>query len=345
MKTLLDRLCVSFVLAASCVPLAAAPTAANSVADFYRGKQITMVVEVLGGGYGLAGRLIVENMGRHIPGHPSMILVAKPGGGGRTSVNYLYNVLPRDGTAIGFVHKDVASNSLLEPKGVKYDTLKFQWIGSIAPMNTAMFVWHTAPAKTLEEMKRIPVTMGADGVAHPTAIFPTLFNNVLGTRFKVVSGYRGSQDIFLAMERGEVAGTVFSWETIRSRKPDWIAKKLVVPIAQVSLEKDQDLPNVPLLADLVKSPADRELVKFLVVGSKVGRAIAAPPGVPADRMAALRKAFDETMKDPAFLAMAKKSRMEVSPTPGIEVQKLVAKYARTPPAEVARARKLIGLKD
>ena len=345
MKTWLDRLCVSVALAASCVPFAFAPAAADSIADFYRGKQITMVVEVLGGGYGLAGRMMVEYMGRHIPGQPTMILVAKPGGGGRTSINYLYNVMPRDGTAIGFVHKDIASNSLLEPKGVKYDTLKFQWIGSIAPMNTAMFVWHTAPAKTLEDMKRIPVTMGADGVAHPTAIFPTLFNNVLGTKFKVVSGYRGSQDIFLAMERGEVSGTTFSWETIRSRKADWLAKKLVIPVAQVSLERDADLPNVPLLSELVKDPADRELVNFLVVGSKVGRAFAAPPDVPADRVATLRKAFDETMKDPDFLAAAKKAHMEVMPTSGDVVQKLVAKYAATPPATVQRAKKLIGFKD
>jgi tripartite-type tricarboxylate transporter receptor subunit TctC len=194
-------------------------------------------------------------------------------------------------------------------------------------------------------MKRVPVSMGADGVAHPTAIFPTLLNNMLGTRLKVVSGYRGSHDIFLAMERGEVSGTVFSWETIRSTRPQWLENKLVVPVLQVSLEKDPDLPNVPLIADLVNDAADRELVKFLVVGSKVGRAFAAPPGVPADRLAALRKAFDETMKDPAFLAAAKKARMTVNPTPGIETQKLVAKYAATPPAVVERARKLIGLKD
>lgn len=316
---------------------------AESVADFYRGKQITIAVVAVGGAYGKNGTLLADHMGRHIPGNPSMVVQVKSGGGGRTLMNWLYNVAPQDGTAIGFLHKDIAAFSLVQPDGVKYKAEKFQWLGRVAPMNTVMFLWHTAPAKTLADLRSTEIVMGASGKSHPTAMFPRLFNNLLGTKFKIVTGYRGSADILLAIEQGEAGGATFTWDTVAASRPHWVSEKKIVPIAHVSLEKESDMPDVPLLVDLMTNPADREVAFFLVSGSKVGRAFGAAPGTPADRVAALRKAFDDVVEDPAYLAAARKVAMPVEPLPGAELQALVAQVAATSPAVVERARAAMGL--
>jgi tripartite-type tricarboxylate transporter receptor subunit TctC len=317
---------------------------ADDVAGFYKGKQISIAVVAAGGGYGLNAQLLTEHMGRHIPGEPSLVLTVKSGAGGRTLMNWLYNVAPKDGTAIGFLHKDIAAFSRVQPNGVKFQSARFQWLGSVAPMNTVMFVRHDAAATTLEGLQKAEAIMGASGKSHPTALFPTLLNHLLGTKFKVVTGYRGSSDIFLALERGEVSGTTFTWDTVQANHADWIKKNFVRPLVQVSLEKDKSLPNVPVLAEVMKNAEDRALAEFLTSGSKVGRAFGAPPDVPAERVAALRRAFDATVKDPGYLAAARKAKMPVEPTPGIEVQRLVAKVSAAPDSLVKRARTALGLK-
>jgi tripartite-type tricarboxylate transporter receptor subunit TctC len=316
---------------------------ADPVADFYRGKQITLFVEAVGGGYGHNGRLIVQFMGKHIPGHPKLFMVAKPGAGGRAVMNYLYNVAPRDGTALGFLHKDIGAFSLLQPEGVQYDTKQFRWIGSIAPMNTVLYVSTASGIKTLADAKKKPVVMAANGTTHPTAFFPTLINALLGTKFKVVPGYRGGAQVMLAVERGEADGTTNTWDTVEGRYPNWRKEGMLRPLVALSLVREMRLPQVPTLGSLVSNSRDKEVVDLLVTGSQVGRAFAAPPNVPADRLAALRKAFDLTMTDPAFLAAAKKARLPVEPRAGAEVQKLVDRAASAPPELVARARKAIGL--
>jgi tripartite-type tricarboxylate transporter receptor subunit TctC len=315
---------------------------AQSVADFYKGRQISIAVVAVGGGYGLNGRLLAEHMGRHIPGSPSLVVVVKSGAGGRTLMNWLYNVAPKDGSTVGFLHKDIAAFSLVQPKGVKYEADKFQWIGSVAPMNTVLFVSKAAPATSIEALRKTQVTMGASGKSHPTALFPQLLNQLLGTKFKVVTGYRGSSDIFLALERGEVGGTTFTWDSVRSAHSEWITENRIVPLVQVSLERDKDLPNIPVLADIMKSAEDKALARFLTSGSKVGRAFGAPPGVPADRVVALRKAFDETVKDPLYKAAIAKTRLPLDPTGGIEVQKLVTEVSNASKPMVMRAQKALG---
>lgn len=325
-----------------CAVCAAPAANADAAADFYRGRQISIAVVAAGGGYGANAQLLVDHMGRYIPGNPSVVMIVKSGAGGRTLMNWLYNVAPRDGSALGFLHKDIAAFSQIEPDGVKYKADGFQWIGSIAPMNTVMFVWHDAAAKTIEGLKKESVAMGASGKSHPTALFPTLLNNLLGTKLKVVAGYRGSSDIFLALERGEVKGTAFTWDTVRSRHSDWIRDNKIVPLVQVSLEKDSHLPDTPLLAEVMEDDESRRIVKFLVSGSKVGRAFGAPPGVPAARVAALRAAFDAVARDPAFIAQAKKMKMPVEPTAGVEIQELVESVAGAPPSLVKRAKEVIG---
>jgi tripartite-type tricarboxylate transporter receptor subunit TctC len=322
---------------------AATPARADAVADFYRGKQVTLIVEVVGGGYGNNGRLIAEFMGRHIPGEPKVVMVAKPGAGGRTAINFLYNVAPRDGTAIGFLQKDIGSFSLLQPEGVQYDSRRFQWVGSIAPMNTVLYVTSKSPARTLEDARHVEVPMAANGTTHPTALFPTLINNLLKTRFKVVVGYRGGADVMLAVERGEVAGTTNPWEVVEGRYPNWRKERLFSPLVVLSLEKETALPDVPVLPSLIADSREREVVDFLVSGSQVGRALGAPPDVPAERLAALRRAFDLTMKDPDYLAAARRAQLPVNPIPIARVQELAVRAANAPPELVARARAAVGL--
>lgn len=317
---------------------------ADNVADFYKGKQISIAVVASGGGYGLNARLLTQHMGKHIPGNPSMVITVKSGAGGRTLMNWLYNVAPKDGTALGFLHKDIGAFSRVKPEGIKFEPQKFQWIGSVAPMNTVLFVRHDAAATTLEGLKTREVIMGASGKSHPTALFPNLLNHLLNTKFKVVTGYRGSSDIFLALERGEVKGTTFTWDTVEAKRPDWIKNSFVKPIVQVSLEKHSSLPNVPVLAEVMKNQDDKALAEFLTSGSKVGRAFGAPPGVPTQRVTALREAFDATVKDPEYLAATRKARMPVEPTSGVEIQKLVEKVSSAPNSIVARAQKALGLK-
>jgi tripartite-type tricarboxylate transporter receptor subunit TctC len=322
---------------------ASAANAQSDVAEFFQGRQISIAVVAAGGGYGTNGQLLAEHMGRHIPGNPTVVTMVRSGAGGRTLMNWLYNVAPKDGTAVGFLHKDIAAFSLIEGTGAHYKADGFQWIGSVAPMNTVMFVWHTAPATTIEALRETSVVMGASGKSHPTALFPTLINNLSGTKFKVVTGYRGSNDIFLAIEQGEVGGTTFTWDTVQSQRSQWIRDKQIVPIVHVSLDKEPDLPHVPLLADIMTSEADKAVAEFLASGSRVGRAFGAPPGVPAERIAALRAAFDAVTKDPAYLAAAKKANLPVQPLPGAEVQKLVEKHANAPQELVERAKKALGI--
>lgn len=321
----------------------AADAAADPVADFYAGKHVTIAVVAAGGAYGANGQMLAEHMGRYIPGEPGMSIQVKSGAGGRTLMNWLYNVAPRDGTALGFIHKDVAAFSQLESKGAKYEADGFQWIGSVAPMITVMFVRKDAGATTIEGLKTTEVTMGASGKSHPTALFPRLLNQAMGARLKVVTGYRGSADIFLAVERGEVSGTTFTWDTVRAQKPDWAEKGEIVPLVQFALEKDRDLPDTPLLADILPAAEDKAMARFLTSGSKVGRAFAAPPGVSAERVAALRKAFDAVVKDEAYLAHAKRARMPVDPVSGEELQALVTSVAAAPKSVVARAKDAMGM--
>lgn len=342
MKRLKPR-CGLVLVAALGLPLAATSAHAGDVADFYRGKQVTLLVEAIGSGYGNNGRLIAEYMGKHIPGQPKLVMVAKPGAGGRALMNFLYNVAPRDGTAIGFLHKDIGAFSLLQPEGVQYDTRQFRWIGRVAPMNTVLYVIAASGVTTLEEAKTKEVAMAANGTTHPTAFFPTLLNNLLGTKFKVVAGYRGGADVMLAVERGEAGGTTNTWDSVDGRYPNWRQEGRFIPLVVLSLEKESVLPEVPVLRDLVSNPRDRKVVEFLVSGSQVGRALAAPPDVPADRLAALRRAFELTMKDPEYLAAAAKMRLPVEPRSGLDIQELVDAAAGASPDLVARARAAIGL--
>src|SRR3712207_5304322 len=280
---------------------------AQSVEEFYKGKTIDMIISfTAGGGYDAYARLVARYMGEHIPGKPRIVPRNMPGGGGRVAGNYLFNVAAKDGTVIAVMDQSLPLEQAMGDKTIQFDATKFTWIGNPAAENNTTVTWHTSPVKTIEDAKKQEIPIGATG-NNTSAQFPKAMNALIGTKFKLVFGYPGGNDINLAMEREEVAGRGSnSWGSWKGTKPDWIRDKKINILVQIGLQKTEDLPDVPLLMDLASNPDDRAVLKLLSSPTTIGRPILAPPGVPAERVKALRAAFDATMKDPAFLEDAKK---------------------------------------
>ena len=306
--------------------LAAAPAAADPVADFYKGKQIRFVIRTTpGGDYDQYTRLFARFMGKHIPGNPALIPVNMPGGGGITAANYMAQVAPRDGTVIGIVSQGLAADQALgmSPQ-IKADLREFNWIANVVHSNQLLVVWHTSPTKTIEDAKRRVTTIGTTGAGSASVQYPAFYNNVLGTRFKIVFGYPGGQHIDLAMERGEVEGRGTNpYSGWMASKPTWIPQKLIIPLIQAGVEKEPALPDVPLILDQPVKPEDKPLLAFMAQASTVGRPLATTPGVPAERVAALRAAFAVTVKDTEFIAAAKQENLEISPMTGDKLQEII----------------------
>ena len=306
--------------------LAAAPAAADPVADFYKGKQIRFVIRTTpGGDYDQYTRLFARFMGKHIPGNPALIPVNMPGGGGITAANYMAQVAPRDGTVIGIVSQGLAADQALgmSPQ-LKADLREFNWIANVVHSNQLLVVWHTSPTKTIEDAKRRVTTIGTTGAGSASVQYPAFYNNVLGTRFKIVFGYPGGQHIDLAMERGEVEGRGTNpYSGWMASKPTWIPQKLIIPLIQAGVEKEPALPDVPLILDQPVKPEDKPLLAFMAQASTVGRPLATTPGVPTERVAALRAAFAATVKDPEFIAAAKQENLEISPMTGDKLQEII----------------------
>lgn len=299
------------VLVASVVAARAEP-----VADFYRGKQIRFVVRTtVGGDYDQYSRLIARFMGKHIPGNPAMVVVNMPGGGGIAAANYMAQIAPRDGTVIGIVSQGLAVDQALGMSpALKADLREFNWIANVVHSNQLLVVWHTSPTKTLEDAKKRVTTIGTTGAGSASVQFPAFYNNVLGTKFRIVFGYPGGQHIDLAMERGEVEGRGTNpYSGWMASKPTWIPERKIIPLIQAGLQKEAALPDVPLIIDQPVPPEDRPLLRFMANSSTVGRPLATTPGVPAERVAALRAAFEATIRDPEFIAAAKNENMEIQP--------------------------------
>jgi tripartite-type tricarboxylate transporter receptor subunit TctC len=289
---------------------------ADAVADFYKGKQIRFVVRTtVGGDYDHYTRLLARFIGKHIPGNPAIIVVNMPGGGGITAANYMAQVAPRDGTVIGIVSQGLAADQALgNSPQLKADLREFNWIANVVYSNQLLCVWHTSPTKTIEIAKQRVTTIGTTGAGSASVQYPAFYNNVLGTKFRIVFGYPGGQHIDLAMERGEVEGRGTNpYSGWMASKPTWIPEGKIIPLMQAGIEKEPALPNVPLIIDQKVRAEDRPLLQFMADLSTVGRPLATTPGVPADRVAALRKAFDDTIRDPEFIATAKKENMEIRP--------------------------------
>jgi tripartite-type tricarboxylate transporter receptor subunit TctC len=340
-STLLTTLALG---AAFCGAFAVAARA-DSVADFYSGKTITIYTGVgLGSSYGTNALLFANAFKTHVPGHPGVIATAMPGAGGAKMVNYLYNAAPKDGTYIGFPLKYIAVNQALGQKGLKYDAAKFNYIGSLGPINSVVAMWAAkSPVKTLAEAYKKVAIMGSSGKSSETYITPTLMNNLLGTKFKVVTGYAGTAPIHVAMEMGEVHGVAASWDSIKGDKPDWVKNKKVVLLAQSGTKRNWDLQDLPTLLDLAKTPEQKKILGFFANGNAAGWIMMLPPNVPKDRVAALRKAFDETMKDPAYLKGVKDRGMDIDPIDGAEVARLIKETLSLSPEMIEKAKVAMGM--
>jgi tripartite-type tricarboxylate transporter receptor subunit TctC len=326
---------------------AMSPTAeAQSVADFYRGKTVSYNLAVPeGGSWGLYARAFVEHLRDHIPGNPTVILQVMPGGGGVVAANYIYNVAAKDGTVIGTPLSTAIVFAATDPKEVKFDPAKFNWIGSLSVVQDVISAWHTAPAKTLEEAKKTPVIMGATGAGSNTVQDVALANNLLGTKFKLVRGYKGGAEINLAMVRGEVEGRSTTWESWTGSNPDWLRDKKIIQLLQLGPKKLPEIgDDVPLLRDLVSDPEQKAIVDFVGLSLAMGRAVYAPPGTPPDRLAALRDAFIATMKDPRYIADAKKYSLDTTTwQTGDAIERLVGQAFSLPPSLVQKAKAAMDL--
>ena len=314
-------------------------TRAETVAEFYRGKTVNVLIGVgVGGEYDIQARLVARHIGKHIPGNPNVVPQNMTGAGGLRMINYLYNVAAKDGTHIGMIANAFPAMQAAGIAGVQFDAGKMQWIGTIAPVVETMAVWHTTGVKSIDDARKREVVAGASARGAITFIYPQMMNEFLGTKFKIVTGYPGGNQINLAMERGEVEARNNTWSSWKATKAAWLAEKKITVIAQAGPRaRDLDAPSVE---DAARTPEERQLIELVVSGTQLGRPLATN-AAPADRVAALRAAFAATMKDAEFLAEAKQLGFEVNPVLGEPMQRIVEKVLATPKDIAARAKGLM----
>jgi tripartite-type tricarboxylate transporter receptor subunit TctC len=317
-----------------------APASAQSVADFYKGKTIRLIVGIaVGSGYDVNSRLLARHLGKHIPGNPTIVVQNQPGAGSVTMTAQLQSQGPFDGTVIGAAFGGMPTIPLLQPGRAKQIApTKLVYIGNTNRETHVSYVWHTAPVQTLDQLKTRELITGAQGPGSSQYDFPPVARALLGLRFKVVSGYGSTSKINLAIENGEIHAGIAAWTTLKTLKSKWLEEKKAKVLAQWALRPNPELPGVPNIFDLAKSNADRDAFRLVMARLDIGRPFFVPPGVPADRVAALRKAFDATMKDPAFLAEAKKLKIDIDAMTGAELAALVEQVSKTPAATVKRVR-------
>jgi tripartite-type tricarboxylate transporter receptor subunit TctC len=307
---------------------------AQNPADFYKGKTIDLYIGYSpAGGYDVYARALARHIGRFIPGNPTIVSKNMPGAGSLVLANWLYNVAPKDGTAFGMIGRGTGFDPLLGSTKAQFDADKFNWLGSMNDEVSVCVAWHTTGITRLEQVKQKEVTVGGSGPAADTDQFPKVLNATLGTKFKLVTGYPGGNEIDLAMERGEVMGRCgWSWSSVVATHQHWFDQKKINVLVQLSLSKHADLPQVPLIMDLARTDQERQIFKLVFARQPMGRPFLAPPAVPAERVNILRKAFMDTMKDPDFLAEAARAKLEINPVAGDAVQALVEEVYRTPKA-------------
>jgi tripartite-type tricarboxylate transporter receptor subunit TctC len=325
--------------------LAASPGAAlgqQAVEDFYRGRKLDLVIGYSPGGtYDLYARLVARHLGDYIPGKPVIVPRNLPGAGSRAAVNWMVNIAPKDSSVLATADQSLSVQQAAGDKRIAFDTTKLIYIGNPNVENNTTATWHTSGVKTIEDAKLREVTMGATG-GSTSSQYPKAMNALLGTKFRVILGYPGGNDVNLAMERGEVDGRGSnSWTSWKATRPDWIAQKKINILVQVGLAKAPDLPDVPLLMELGRNAEDRELLRVLSASTHIGRPIFTTPDAPPERVAALRQAFETMVHDPAFLAEAKREKFDIDPTSGEAMQKLVSEIVAIPKAQSERLKRII----
>lgn len=326
------------ILAAGCA-LAAASVQTAGAADYFADKRITINVGLPpGGGYDIYARFLAHHWARHIPGNPSIIVFNRPGAGSVVAANYVYSVAPKDGTHLATTLNVTPVFQVLGVSGVKYDVSKMNWIGNMVNLTGLMVVWHTAPAKTMEEVRRKELIVGTTGGKQGEAfIYAVMMKAFAGAKLKIVGGYQGTEALDPALERGEIQGRSVAWNSYMISRPDWIEKKLVLPLVQVGLKKDRNLPDTPLLTDYATSEDGRKVLELISSTSAFSRAFWGPPEMPKEALDILRKSFDATMNDPVFRADAAKRKFEIDPLTGEQVERLAKKVLAIPPSVVKTA--------
>jgi tripartite-type tricarboxylate transporter receptor subunit TctC len=333
--------------------LAAGPSRADEVSDFYKGKTITISIGYgPGGGYDTYTRAVARHIGKHIPGNPNVIVQNMPGAGSRLAANWLFNVAPKDGTALAVIGENSALDQALKEEGVQFDVAKFNWIGNPIADSNVTFVWASTGLGSLDDViAKGGLICGGTGASSPSILQPTILNNLLNARIKIVTGYPGGGDVNLAMERNEVnCRGSNSWASTKSTTRQWLDERKINILVQFSVKKDPSISqyqgkNVPIVTELAKNETDRKALAALVAGTAFGRPLLAPPAVPAMRVAALRKAFDDTMKDAAFVEETGKAKMDLNPIGGAELQKVAQDSVAIDDSVVKRVRELIEIKD
>jgi tripartite-type tricarboxylate transporter receptor subunit TctC len=313
---------------------------ADAVADFYHGRTVTLFVGYsVGGGYDNYARVLARHLGYHIPGNPSVLPQNMPGAGSLRALNYLYNAAPKDGSAIGTFGRGLAMEPLIGSSPTQFDARKLLWLGSGSDEISLCGTWHASRIKSWNDMQTVPFTVGGEGSGSDPDIFAAMMKNVFGVKLRIVSGYPGSAEVALAVERGEVDGRCgWSLSSLRQMRPDWLPTRQFKPIVQLNLTKSPELPDVPAITELATSETQRQILKLVLSRQNMARPFAAPPGLPADRAQALRASFDRTMADPEFIAEARAAGLEVNPVSGVEIERLVGELYQTPPDVVAKAK-------
>jgi tripartite-type tricarboxylate transporter receptor subunit TctC len=316
---------------------------ADPVADFYHGKTLSLIVGTSSGNdYDFRGRLLARYLGRHVPGEPAIIPQNMPGAGGIKAANYLASIAPHDGTALHMIMSNMMSSEAIGAQGVQFDTRKFFWIGNTSSTPNVTVSWYKSGVTSIEQVKTQQLIVGAPG-GTVGVIYATAMNGLLGTKFKLVTGYPGGNEVNLALERGEIDGRASnSWASWKSTHPDWVKEKKIIVLVQVGLKRAPDLPDVPLLYELAGNDMDRQVLTFLSADTAIARALVASPDTPRERVTALRRAFDATMQDPEFLAEAEQAKLDIVPLTGEESQKIADQIVNTPPEVIARAKLLLG---
>ena len=320
-----------------------APVAAQSPADFYRGKTVSLIVGYPpGGGYDVYARAIARHMGRHLAGQPAIIVRNQPGAASLAFANELFQIHPQDGSVFGTFARSVPIDRLLGRPAANFDPTKFNWIGSANAEVSICTVWHGLGLSSVQDFIARPIIFGANSAGSESHAYPTILNNLLGAKFKIVTGYRGTGDLMMAMERGETQGRCgMTWSALKSTLPEWVRDKKVYIALQFAVEKHPELQDVPLVTEIARNDLERQALELILAGQAMGRPFAAPPNVPADLVAALRNAFDATLVDAQFALEADKQGLEIFPVSGGRLQELVTQMFAAPVEAVEAARKAV----
>ncbi len=312
---------------------------AQTPAEFYKGRNFEIIIGYApGGSNDTYSRMLAQHIGKHIPGNPTVIARNMPGAGSFLAVNHIYAAAAKDGTAIALGAPTMALDEKLGNPGVRFKTAELNWVGRIGPLINIAFTWKTSPVKTLEQARQREATLSGTGAGSTASVYPLVLNNVLGTKFKLVMGYRGSNEAMLAVERGEVEGHSTAFEAVRAAKPSWLADGSINIFVQFGLKRLPDLPNVPTAIESAPDEQAREVLTAIMSASEIGTSFFATPGAPADRLTALRRAFDATMADPAFAGDLNRMKMDMGPMKGEDLQKLVVDFSNMSPQLLDRVR-------